>query len=178
MFQRWRRLDRPGLEVLALREDADGMTGRSVIVDGGDDAFGMTVEWRLDSKWRSRALDLRVTDARTTRRLLIERAGPASWIVDGQARPDLDGCAEIDVSATPFSNSLALRYLGEKPGQLTALFVKAPALTVQPMRQGYERLENGWRYRNLGAGTGFTAVLTVDDDLIVRHYEGLFETLD
>ena len=74
-----------------------------------------------------------------------------------------------------FSNGLALRHLGEKPGELTALFVLAP---VQPSRQRYERLENGWRYVDLGAAKGFTAVLTFDEHLIVRHYEGLFESLD
>jgi uncharacterized protein len=179
MFKRWRRLDGPGLEVLSLQEDADGITVRSVIVDASDNAFGMTAEWRLDSTWRSRSLVLQVTDAAAiTRQLHILRIGPASWEVDGKARADLDGCAEIDVSATPFCNGLALRHLGEKPGELTALYVLAPDLTVQPSRQRYERLENGWRYVDLGAAKGFTAVLTFDDHLIVRDYEGLFETLD
>ena len=179
MFKRWRRLDAPGLEVLSLQEDADGITARSVIVDASDTAFGMTAEWRLDLNWRSQSLVLQVTDAAAmTRQLHIVRTGPASWEVDGKARADLDGCAEIDVSATPFCNGLALRHLGEKPGELTALYVLAPDLTVQQSRQRYERLENGWRYVDLGAAKGFTAVLTFDDHFIVRDYEGLFETLD
>jgi uncharacterized protein len=169
----------PGLEVLSLQEDADGIAVRSVIVDASDNAFGMTAEWRLDSNWRSRSLVLHVTDAAAiTRQLHIVRLGPASWEVDGKARADLDGCAEIDVSPTPFCNGLALRHLGEKPGELTALYVLAPDLTVQPSRQRYERLENGWRHVDLGAAKGFTAILNFDDHLIVRDYEGLFEILD
>ena len=179
MFKRWRRLDSPGLEVLSLHEGADGITARSVIIDASDNAFGMTAEWRLDSNWRSRSLVLQVTDTgATTRQLHIVRMGPASWEVDGKTRADLDGCAEIDVSATPFCNGLALHHLGEKPGELTALFVLAPDLTVQPSRQRYDKLENGWRYVDLGAAKGFTAVLTFDAHLIVRDYEGLFESLD
>ena len=179
MLKRWRRLDIPGLEVLSLNEDADGITARSVIIDGSDNAFGMTAEWRLDPSWRSRSLDLELVDTTAaTRRLHIRRTGPTSWTVDGKARADLDGCAEIDISATPFCNGLALRHLAEKPGEFTALFVLAPDLTVQPSRQRYERLENGWRYVDRGAAKGFTAVLTFDDHLIVRDYEGLFETLD
>jgi uncharacterized protein len=139
----------------------------------------MTAEWRLDSNWRSRSLLLQVIDeAAATRQLQIVRPGPASWEIDGKARPDLDGCAEIDVSATPFCNGLALRHLDQQPGELTALYVLAPDLTVQPSRQRYERLEDGWRYVDLGAAAGFTAILTFDDHLIVRGYEGLFETLD
>ena len=179
MFKRWRRIDGPGLEILSLTEDADGIAARSVIIDGGNKAFGMTADWQLDRNWRSRSLLLQVIDAAaTTRQLHIARTGPASWEIDSKARADLDGCAEIDVSATPFCNGLALRHLGEKPGELTALFVLAPELTVQPSRQRYEKLENGWRYVDLGAAKGFTAVLTFDDNLIVRDYEGLFETLD
>jgi hypothetical protein len=179
MFKRWRRLDGPGLEILSLTEDADGIAARSVIIDSGDKAFGMTADWQLDSNWRSRSLLLQVVDAAaTTCQLHIVRTGATSWEVDGKARADLDGCAEIDVSATPFCNGLALRHLGEKPGELTALYVLAPDLTVQPSRQRYERLENGWRYVDLGAAKGFTAVLTFDEHLIVRHYEGLFESFD
>jgi hypothetical protein len=179
MFKRWRRLDVPGLEVLSLQEKADGITARSVIVDARNNAFGMTAEWRLDSNWRSRSLVLHVTDASAiTRQLHIVRTGPVSWEIDGKARADLDGCAELDVSATPFCNGLALRHLGEKPGELTALYVSAPDLTVQPSRQRYERLENGWRYVDLGVAKGFTAVLTFDAHLIVGDYEGLFETLN
>jgi hypothetical protein len=179
MFKRWRRLDSPGLEVLSLHEHVDGITARSVIIDSGDKPFGMTADWRLDSSWRSRSLLLHITDAAAiTRQLEIVRTGPASWQIDGTARADLDGCAEIDVSATPFCNGLALRHLGEKPGELTALYVLAPDLTVQPSRQRYEKLENGWRYVDLGAAAGFTAILTLDYHLIVRDYEGLFETLD
>jgi hypothetical protein len=179
MLKRWRRLDGPGLEILSLHEGAGGITARSVIIDSGEKPFGMTAEWRLDANWRSRSLDLQVVDeAATSRRLQIVRMGPASWEVDGKARPDLDGCAEIDVSATPFCNGLALRHLGRQPGALTALYVLAPDLTVQPSRQRYETLENGWRYVDLGAAAGFTAILTFDDNLIVRDYEGLFESLD
>lgn len=179
MFKRWRRLDSPGLEVLSLHEDADGITARSVIIDASDKPFGMTADWQLDSNGRSRSLLLQVTDtAAATRQLQIVRTGPTSWEIDGRMRPDLDGCAEIDVSATPFCNGLALRHLDQKPGELTALFVLAPDLTVQPSRQRYEKLKNGWRYIDLGAAKGFTAVLTFDNDLIVRDYEGLFESLD
>jgi len=65
-----------------------------------------------------------------------------------------------------------------QPRLSATLYVSAPDLTVQPSRQRYERLENGWRYVDLGVAKGFTAVLTFDAHLIVRDYEGLFETLN
>jgi uncharacterized protein len=178
MFRRWRRVDYPGLEVLQLSDDADGFIGHSVIVDGGDKPFGARLDWRLDRNWRSRSLELRLVDADGERAVQIARAGDASWAVNGVRRLDLEGCAEVDVSATPFCNGLALRSLGQQPGELTALYVPLPELKLQPSRQRYERVGDNWRYVDLGAAKGFTAILEFDADLIVRRYEGLFEGMD
>ena len=179
MFRRWRRLDHPGLEILNLREDAEGWRAQSVITDGGDEPFGLTCDWRLDADWRSRSLELACICASGEHTLTIERAGPSSWRIDGLRRLDLEGCAEIDLSATPFCNGLALKRLGWQPGEMIALYVLAPALSAEPSRQRYERLgERQWRYVDLGAAQGFTAVLDFDSDGLVRRYEGLFEALD
>jgi hypothetical protein len=164
---------------MRLSEEPEGWRARSVIADGGDAPFGMTCEWRLDRDWRSRALDLCCFNAVGERTLSIVREGSASWRINGEARPDLVGCAEIDLSATPFCNGLALRRLRHEPGEMIALYVRAPALSVEPSRQRYERLgERRWRYVDLGAAKGFTAVLDFDSAGLVRRYEGLIETLD
>lgn len=178
LFRRWRRLDYPGLEIINIREDSEGWTARSVITDGSEEPFGLVAEWRLDADWRSRSLDLTLIHPEGERSLQIVRVGEASWRVNNQARPDLDGCAEIDVSATPFCNGLAIRHLNGEPGELTALYVLASALSVEPSRQRYERLgPRQWRYVDLGVAKGFTAVLDFNSDRLVRSYEGLFEAL-
>lgn len=179
MIKRWRRLDYPGLEIMTLSEEPDGWRARSVIADGGEEPFGMTCKWRLDLEWRSRSLELLCFDAGGERTLSIERDGPTSWRIDSAPRPDLEGCAEIDLSATPFCNGLALKRLGHEPGEMIALYVLAPALSVEPSRQRYERLgKRRWRYVDLGAAKGFTAVLDFESEGFVRHYEGLFEALN
>jgi hypothetical protein len=98
-----------------------------------------------------------------TTTLSILRTGDTTWSVDGAARRDLDGCAEIDVSATPFCNTLALRRLGLTPGgggDLTALYVRLPDLTCTASRQRYERVgERIFRYVDLGLSKGFEAEL-------------------
>lgn len=177
MLRRWKRIDFSGFETLALEEDADGWRARSVIIDNSEAPFGLSVEWRLDRNWVSRSVQLTLIRDGGVRELAIERTGAVSWRVDGAPRPDLEECAEIDVSATPFCNGLALRRLGQEPGELTALYVLASDLTIQPSRQRYERAGDKWRYVDLGAAKGFTAILSFDEHLIVRDYEGLFEAL-
>jgi uncharacterized protein len=177
MIRRWRRLDEVGLEVLRLRAGPDGMDASSTVVHAGAQPFGLSYTWMLDAAWRTRTLRL---DARgeDDRSLTIERTGPASWRVDGEERPDLDGCDEIDVSATPFCNSLAIRGLDGASGELTTLYVAVPEMSVTPSRQRYDALApDRWRYMDLGVARGYEAVLDLDTDGLVARYEGLFEVL-
>ena len=53
-----------------------------------------------------------------------------------------------------------------------------PELSIIPSLQRYEAMgSDEWRYIDLGASKGFTAVLTSDDQGLVHRYEGLFETI-
>lgn len=73
--------------------------------------------------------------------LTIDRAGDASWSLDIKHAPHLDGCAERDISATPFCNAPAIRLLG-RDGALRAAHVDATDLSVQRSRQRYEKISD------------------------------------
>lgn len=173
---RWRRLDEPGLELCRLIKSADGIEARSRVVCGGAEPFSLRYVWALDPDWRTRAVTVEVDDGPSP--LHVERIGASSWRVDGVRRPDLDGCAEVDLSATPFCNGLALRLLGRQPGELTALYVAAPRLALAPSRQRYEVREGRWWYVDLGLHKGFEAELSFDGDGLVSRYQGLFEAFE
>lgn len=99
------------------------------------------------------------------------------WQVDEQEREDLTGCVDVDLSITPATNTLPIRRLRLAVGEsaeVTAAWVRFPALSVEPLRQRYTRLaENRYRYESLESG--FTAELTVDDQGLVTHYPGGWE---
>ncbi|MCT7377303.1 putative glycolipid-binding domain-containing protein [Chelativorans salis] len=176
MIRKWRRLDEAGLEVFQIAPDAEGFRATSTIVHAGAEAFGMSYIWLLDQGWRTRQLDLRLSSP-TLREMRIQRA-PDGWLVDGRKEPDLVDCEEVDLSATPFCNSLAIRLL-KGPGALTALYVDLPSLQLLPSRQRYEVLgDKRWRYVDLGVAEGFEANLTVDQDDLVIDYEGLFKAVE
>ena len=137
----------------------------------------LTYDWLLDQDWRTRQLELRVSSPIERETMKIQRT-PDGWLVDGRERRDLSSCDEIDLSATPFCNSLAMRRL-QGSGELTALYVNVPSLQLSPSRQRYEALEAyRWRYIDLGVAEGFEAELKIDQDGFVIDYEGLFEALD
>lgn len=174
---RWRGLDPSSLEVLRLQETSGGISAHSTLSVNDDPAFAVSYDWQLDADWRTVWLRIRIEDE-AERDLLIERTGDASWSVNGCERPDLDGCDEVDLSITPFCNTLAIKRLGGE-GEMTALYVPFPELTLQPSRQRYEPLgPRSFRYVDMGAVEGFEAQLDVDAKGLITRYEGLFEAVE
>ena len=176
MLRCWRRLDQPGLELARIDIGGDGVTVTSNLINGGASPFSLRYSWALDSDWRTRSLRIDFTNAHE-RTINIERTGDDAWRVAGKEAPQLNGCVELDLSATPFCNGLAIRRLGG-PGDMRVAWINAADLSIAPSRQRYERLDaRNWRYIDLGVARGFEAGLHLDGDGMVEHYEGLFEAL-
>jgi hypothetical protein len=178
---RWRRLDQPGLELLSISTTGVGVSVQGHCIDAGDDPFVARHEWLLADDWRSKSLHLTVTHQGQEKALRIERIADTRWRVDGRDRADLDGCEELDLSFTPICNGIALRRFNlpiNGQADMTALYVRAPTLFHAPSRQRYVRTgERAYRYIDLGVSVGFEAALQVDAQLMIEHYEGLFERL-
>jgi hypothetical protein len=176
MLRCWRRVDQPGLELARIEPAADGVAVASSIIDGGASPFSLRYTWLLDSAWRTRSLHINWSNEHD-RTLTLERTGEADWKVDGEPAPHLAGCVELDLSATPFCNGLAIRRLGGS-GDLRTGWINAADLTVAASRQCYEKLDaRNWRYIDMGVARGFEAGLQLDADGLVERYEGLFESL-
>lgn len=177
MFRRWRRLDQPGLELAHIKIEPRGIVVSSTVIDGGNRPFSLRYLWSLDTTWRTRSLRITHMDG-IDRGLTLEHTGDASWKIDNAPAPHLDGCIELDLSATPFCNTLAMKRL-TRDGALTAAYISGEDLSVVPSRQRYERIsDTHWRYFDLGVAAGFSANLHVDEHGLVRTYEGLFEAID
>ncbi|HYS06949.1 MAG TPA: putative glycolipid-binding domain-containing protein [Candidatus Dormibacteraeota bacterium] len=94
----------------------------------------------------------------------------------GTALTDLDGCIDLDIAATPFTNTLPIRRLGLRPGgaaDVEVVYIAVPDLRVSRVRQRYccLRAEKGcgvYLYENLQ--NGFRAELPVDADGLVLDY--------
>jgi hypothetical protein len=189
----WDWLDRPGLEHLTLEAGPDGVVAAGRATFGLADAPGgappktprdpiVDLRYRIvaDAAWKVRRAIVEIRRAGHRRGVDITRGTDGSWRVDGQPRADLGDCDDVDLMGSPFTNTLPLRRFRLWPGERRAdrvVYVTLPDLDVRPVDQSYERLDVGgpprlFRYRNVESG--FTADLTVDDDLVVTDYPGLW----
>ena len=175
MYKKWSRIDEPGMEFFEMEEVNDGFRVVSSIVNNGTVPFGLYYVWKLDKQWRTRQLYLRVNGI-DEREMTIERAKDG-WLVNNKYRSDLRYCDEIDLSATPFCNSLAIKSLGGT-GNFLTLYVDVPSLKLSVSEQRYEYISNNqWRYIDKGIAKGFEANIVVDEQLLVNKYENLFESI-
>jgi hypothetical protein len=165
-----------GLEHLLLMERA----ADSVVLAFDDERGPFRLTYRLtwDESWQLRDAELVLATERSTRALTLRTDGRGHWRDgDDRALSALDGCADIDIWPTPFTNSLPIRRepmaIGERRQFLMA-WVFAPDLTVHPQPQAYTRLADRlYLFENLD-GSDFRAELPVDEDGVVLDYPDLF----
>jgi hypothetical protein len=175
--QTWNKSrDGVGLEHLLLAE----RSADSVILAFDEERGPFRLAYRLtwDLSWQLRDADLAVATERFTRSLSLQTDGQGHWRHrDGHTIDDLNGCLDLDIWPTPFTNTFPIRRepmaIGERR-QFRMAWIFAPDLTVQPQPQAYTRLADRlYLFENLD-GTGFRAELPVDDDGIVLDYPDLF----
>jgi uncharacterized protein len=163
-----------GLEHLLLSERmADSVV---LAFDEEQGAFRLTYHLTWDESWRLKDAELVVATERSTRSLRLRTDGRGHWRGgDDQAIDVLDGCIDIDIWPTPFTNSFPIRReplaIGERR-QFRMAWIFAPDLTVQALPQAYTRLaDRRYLFENLD-GSDFRAELPVDEDGIVLDYPG------
>jgi hypothetical protein len=89
----------------------------------------------------------------------------------------MDGAIDVDLPITPFTNTLPIRRLRLAAGtraELTTIYVRTPALSVEIDQQRYICVEPLRRYRYEAVDGTFSADLEVDADGLVIDYPGLF----
>ncbi|WP_250473909.1 putative glycolipid-binding domain-containing protein [Caballeronia sp. GAFFF1] len=178
---RWTQRDGKGIEHLVLDERSDGVVIESVVVGEGEaGAFGMTYRIECDARWQVTRLVAKLAGGGC-----IDLRRAQAW-TDEQGAPQaaLNGCIDVDIIATPFTNTLPIRRLRLQPGErreIRVAYVRVPEMTVSAVAQAYTCIDacvdGKRRYRFEGLDTGFTAEIAVDDDGLVTDYPGLFERI-
>ena len=145
-----------------------------MVVDGPD-AGACTFVVHLDGDWRTEHVEVSAFGPGGAVSLVLHADAERRWHRDGEPAPDLEGCVDVDVSATVLTNTFAIRRLADLPvgGSATTpvAWVEVPGLRVHRVEQTYRRLdERRWEYSDPTYGA---FEIEVDDDGLVVEYAGL-----
>ena len=146
-----------GLEHLVL----DERVADSIVLAFDDEHGPFRLMYRLawDESWCVRHADLSVMTESSARSIRLNTDGKGHWWDgDGETRDDLEGCLDLDIWPTPFTNTFPIRrapmVVGERR-QFRMAWIFGPTLTVAAETQAYTRLAHRvYLFENLD-GSGF-----------------------
>jgi hypothetical protein len=179
----WQRIDLAGSEFCVF-DDSSGLRASGTAVAG--DAYACRYDLTTDASWATTRFEVSAQGAGWTRSVRLVRAD-RGWRVTareegtlrGAGLPGiedpsrLDAALDIDLYASPLTNTLPIRRLRlaeGRPVTILAAWVLLPSLAVIPSEQTYTRLS---RDRVRYSSDDFTADIDIDADGYVTHYPGL-----
>nr|WP_181058004.1 MULTISPECIES: putative glycolipid-binding domain-containing protein [unclassified Pseudoclavibacter] len=172
------------VEAASVVEDAVGaITANSrisapVSAEQGEGG-GPHLEYLLetDPVLRTRLVSLR--RPKTGEHLTVTSNGRGDWRVGDRPAPELSGALDVDIRATPLTNTLPMRRLGLEVGEereIEVAYIDTETFAVFLDRQRYRRLSRT-RYLFQAADGSFEREIATDEQSFVLSYPGLFTRL-
>jgi hypothetical protein len=179
----WTPWDMPGSEHLRLWTSPQGerlVDSQLVVIERGK-VLRVSYRIELDAAWRTRSVRIAAEQPDGNAiGLAMNGDGRGNWTdASGSALVDIEGCLDIDIQASPFTNTLPIRRLALAPEDqevIRVAYIPVPSLDVTSMKQRYTGISHD-RVRYESITSGFTRELEVDPDGIVIRYPGLFRRI-
>jgi uncharacterized protein len=180
-FAAWRHRDaREGFEVVFLESGPGGhrLEGHTAAVEDGQ-AWSVRYTIVVDANWVTQTADLVGQSAGGRREVTLAADGAGAWRIDGAPAQELDGCLDVDLESSSFTNALPVHRLGLKIGQdaeAPAAYVRALDLSVERLEQRLARVSDdgrGERYDYAAPRFGYTGRLDYDEHGLILDYPGL-----
>jgi hypothetical protein len=127
--------------------------------------------------WQTTSLEINfhINGSESSIRLVGD--GHGNWKLNGEQSVRFNGCIDVDIPLTPFTNTLPIRRLRLAPGQsreIRVLYCDLLENDIRPVRQKYVCISDRmYHYENIP--NDFEADIEVDDAGIVVDYPLLFE---
>jgi uncharacterized protein len=177
----WSNQTATGLEHLQLSSRNDEIVADSMVLGvEQDESFRVQYEICCDARWCVRKVTVTslIEDGRT---ICLLADGSGNWTTEaGEKLPAFEGCLDVDISITPFTNTLPIRRLRLYQGQcaeIKVVYIKVPEMQLSVEPQRYTCIEvnaSEGKYKFESLDGDFTAILSVDSDQLVKDYLNLF----
>jgi uncharacterized protein len=174
---RWQDWSGRSIEHLVLKEASNQIVADGAILGTvGDDLFAARYKIFCDTNWCVKRVEISEVGSEQNAEFLSDGVG--NWVDRlGAAQPQLASAIDIDISITPFTNTLPIRRLNLRRGEsqeIIVVYLQLPNIRVAIDRQRYTCLDPGRRYRYESVDSDFTREIEVDIHGLVTEYPGLF----
>jgi hypothetical protein len=177
MKVKWINWTQDATEDLVLSEKPEGIFVESTIINHGEKPFTIKYSLTCELSWKVKTLNLELVETKEKIKLDSDRYG--NWSNASGIIPRLHGAIDVDITATPFTNTLPIRRLklGEKQhAEILVVYIKIPKLSVDIDLQRYTCLsKNTFLFEQINSN--FARKIETDKDGLVVTYPGLFKRI-
>jgi hypothetical protein len=172
---------RTGFEAVFLRVDRG-----SIVCNGSTTAVEDGLPWiveyavELDARWCTRKAHVRArAGTGELRETTLTSDGQGRWRVNDQAASHLEGCLDVDLESSAFTNAFPIHRLALAVGSTAsapAAYVRAMNLSAERLEQRYTRVADRGAcacFDYAAASFGFECRLVYDEAGLVLEYPGI-----
>ena len=173
----WTGREYYSLENCVVSRTDKGTDINSVIVGRYENKI-YRVEYQINTNanWATTFFELKTQVSNKREVLNYQSDGNGNWTKNGKPAREFQGCIDIDIPLTPFTNTLPINRLNlsiQESQQIKVLYLDILNNEFKPVRQHYKRLsQNEYKYENVP--NDFEATITVDESGLVIDYPELF----
>lgn len=165
------------LENCLIDVNATGSAISSTII-GNYEGKIYKVEYHIitNVNWETVYFEINTQCNNQTQIIRYEGDGSGNWRKDGNLIEQFNSCIDVDISLTPFTNTLPIRRLKlnqHQSQEIQVIYCDLLAQDIKPVRQKYTCLsETEYRYENIP--NDFEANIQVDEWGLVVDYPSMF----
>jgi uncharacterized protein len=177
---RWQDWAGKGVEHTVVRCAQASNSADGVVIGTADGQhFAARYQIRCDGSWTLEHASVQIVGEQRKAEFVSD--GHGKWTdASGNPLPTLEDAIDIDLSVSPFTNTLPIRRLQLAKGssaEIRAVYVHFPDLAIVNDPQRYTCLEPLRRYRYESLDSDFVREIEVDKNGLVVTYPGLFKRL-
>ena len=173
----WKGILYNSLEYFQLAENENAILAKSKIIGTHENQFYL-VEYFLmiDKEWNVLSFEIEF-EVNNKKKKFSGVKMNNEWVINGKIDPLYSGFEFIDISLTPFTNTLPIRKLRlshRQEKEINVIYLNILEDYIKPVKQKYRKnSELKFRYENIP--NDFEADIEVDELGLVILYPSLFE---
>jgi hypothetical protein len=138
--------------------------------------LNVNYQLEINNQWEVQKIKINLQSDSSFNITLLKNKNKQWTNEKGEIIPALNNCTDIDITLTPFTNTLPINRLNLGVGEskeIEVIYFDLTTHNFNPSKQRYTNLGNGtYKYESLASG--FTANLKVDSDGFVLNYPGIW----
>lgn len=174
----WKGIEYHSLENCIVDSGEKGIMVQSTIAGYYEgDIYKVDYLLHANPQWETERVEVTCQLRNVIDKISLRSAMKGKWWLDDEPAPQFDGCTDVDITLTCFTNSLPINRLDFGSGeshQIKVVYIDILENSVTPTSQKYTRI-NSHTYKFENVPNDFEALIETDGSGLVVFYPELFE---